>query len=113
MADLFVLTDLAAAAQQDLDTATATVARNVATGWLQGACRVDVWVPDPITGLFPADLSAWALELALLFIDNPTSNRGESVDDYSRTKSEGSRLSILRDASKRYGRYGAITVDLV
>jgi hypothetical protein len=113
MADLFLLTDLAAAAQQDLDTATATVARNVATGWLQGACRVDEWLPDAITGLFPADLSAWALELALLFIDNPTSNRDERVDDYSRSKSEGIRLGILRDASKRYGRYGAITVQLV
>ena len=111
MADLFVLTDLAAAAQQDLDTATATVARNVATGWLQGACRVDGW--DFGTDPIPTDLSAWALELALLFIDNPTSNRGESVDDYSRTKSEGVRMGILRDACKRYGRFGAITVQLV
>ena len=102
MADLFPLADLVAASdQQIVDLDLAIVARSIATSWLQAACRVDEW-QEPI----PADLSEWALELALLYMDIPIPYR--DVGDYSRTKSEGVRMSILRDASRRYGRLGFI-----
>ena len=104
MADLFPLADLVAALdQQVIDLDSAIVARDIATRWLQAACRVDEW-QEPI----PADLSEWALELALLYMDRPIPCRETSADEYSRTRSEGVRMSILRDASRRYGRLGFI-----
>lgn len=81
MADLFELPQLASYMQQDLDLASATLARSLATSLIRaevGAARFDAM----------ADLSVFlpvALEVARRALLNPGGVRSEQVDDYSVT----------------------------
>lgn len=81
MADLFELTELASLLQQDVDTATATLARDMATGFV--TARVIV-LPDPV----PAALKAVALRIASRIYNNPTGAKAESIGGYSSTPGE-------------------------
>ncbi|HEX6873603.1 MAG TPA: hypothetical protein VF163_21095, partial [Micromonosporaceae bacterium] len=69
MADLFDLADLSSLLRDpEFDTAAATTARRVASGWLRSATKRSDW-PDPV----PDDLWAWAIELAAMVYRNPDS----------------------------------------
>lgn len=97
MADLFDLTDLAGYMQRDLDTASATLARRVASGWLRSATGLSDW-----TSPVPDDLWTWALELAEMAYGNPSGLAVESVDDYSGTFDRARRAAILAAARQKY-----------
>lgn len=97
MADLFELTELASYMQQDLDTATATNARRIASGWLRSATGLSDW-PTPI----PDDLWTWALELAEMAYGNPGGYGAEVIDDHSTTFDRERRASILENARVRF-----------
>lgn len=97
MADLFELTDLAAYMQQDLDTATATTARRIASGWLGSATGLTEW-PDPV----PDQLWTYALELAEMAYGNPGGYVSEDIDDHSVGFNKTRRAEILAAAKSRY-----------
>lgn len=99
MADLFDLPDLVSYMQRDggLDTATATVARRVASGWLRSATGLSAW-PTPV----PDDLYAWALELAEMAYDNPGGYASETIDDHSVTYNRARRADVLAAARSGY-----------
>ena len=102
MADLFELTDLAAYMQQDLDSATATVARRVASGWLGSATGLAEW-PDPV----PDELWTYALELAEMAYGNPGGYVSEDIDDHSVGFNKARRAEILDIARRKYSTAGA------
>lgn len=101
MADLFDLVDLASYMQRDLDTASATIARRVASGWLRSATGLSDW-PSPV----PDDLWTWALELAEMAYGNPSGLASEAVDDYSSTFDRARRAAILATARAKYSASG-------
>lgn len=109
MADIFDLDDLASYLQTDVDAATATTARLVATGWLNGATRRD-WRQAPV---IPAEIQAWGLELAALAYTNPEGLTGESVGGYSNTQFgvHLRRTEILTAAQARYPRRGGSLIS--
>ncbi|MCX4470457.1 hypothetical protein OOK41_09075 [Micromonospora sp. NBC_01655] len=81
MPDLFELTQLASYMQQDLDQASAELARTLATALIRaevGAARYDA-----LTDLSP--FLPVALEVARRVLLNPAGIRSEQVDDYSVT----------------------------
>jgi hypothetical protein len=76
--DLFELDELPTLLQvSEVDTATATLARRMASGWVRSAAGREFTdeVPEPIHG--------WAVELAALLCVNPRALRGESAGPYS------------------------------
>src|SRR5688500_2211063 len=83
--------------QRDLDTATATLARRVASGWLRSATGLSDWT-EPIAD----DLWTWALELAEMAYGNPSGYASETIDDHSITFDRARRTSILEAARKKY-----------
>lgn len=101
MADLFELTDLAGYMQRDLDTATATLARRVASGWLRSATGLSEWA-DPVQD----DLFAWALELGEMAYGNPGGFSSETIDDHSVTYDRARRAAILEAARLKYSAGG-------
>lgn len=98
MTDLFAITDLASFLQQDVDTSSATVARQVASGWLMSATRLTTW-PTPV----PDALFAWAIELAAIAYRNPEGLTSESIDDHASTWDRLRRGEILALARATYG----------
>ncbi|WP_329013212.1 hypothetical protein OG271_03990 [Micromonospora rifamycinica] len=81
MADLFELTQLASYMQQDLDQASAELARALTTALIRaevGATRYDA-----LTDLSP--FLPVALEVARRVLLNPAGIRSESIDDYQVT----------------------------
>lgn len=105
MADLFDLVSLANKLQRDLDTASATEARRIATSWLASATLLTEW-PTPI----PEDLRTWGLELASLVYDNPGWVEVEQIGDVTTTYNVGHlvgqnsrRAEILAEARTKYG----------
>ncbi|NBE80317.1 hypothetical protein [Micromonospora rubida] len=81
MADLFELSQLASYMQQDLDQASAELARTVATSLIRsaaGAARYDALVD--LSPLLPV-----ALDVARRILLNPAGVRSEQIDDYSVT----------------------------
>ncbi|MEU8371213.1 hypothetical protein [Micromonospora tulbaghiae] len=97
MADLFELSQLASYMQQDLDLASAELARSLATSLIRaevGAQRFDAM----------ADLSVFlpvALEVARRALLNPGGVRSEQVDDYSVTyATEFVGGAVLTDAER-------------
>jgi hypothetical protein len=98
VADLFELTDLAAYMQQDLDTATATTARRIASGWLGSATGLSTDWTDPV----PDELWAWGLELAEMAYGNPGGYASEGIDDHSVSFNKARRAEILAAAKSKY-----------
>ncbi|AXH89411.1 hypothetical protein [Micromonospora aurantiaca] len=81
MADLFELTQLASYMQQDLDQASAELARSLATSLIRaevGSARFDAL--SDVSVFLPV-----ALEVARRALLNPGGVRSEQVDDYSVT----------------------------
>lgn len=101
MADLFDLTDLASYMQRDLDTASATRARRVASGWLMSATGQSEW-----TAPVPDDLWTWALELAEMAYGNPGGFSSETIDDHSISFDRARRTAILEAARSKYSTGG-------
>lgn len=97
MADLFDLPDLAGYMQRDLDTATATLARRVASGWLRSATGLSEW-----TAPVPDDLWTWALELAEMAYGNPAGLASEVVGGTTSTFDRARRAAILESARLKY-----------
>jgi hypothetical protein len=97
VADLFTIPELASYMQQSLDTATATIARRVASGWLRSATGLTEWT-EPI----PDDLWAWALELGEMAYGNPSGYASETIDDHSVTFNRARRSDILEIARRKY-----------
>jgi len=78
MPELFDLVDLPAKLQVDeVDTYTATLAREWAEGQLEDVTGLTSW-PDPV----PKRLKHWGLTLAVIAYNNPTLVADESIDDY-------------------------------
>lgn len=90
--------------QRDLDTASATLARRIASGWLRSATGLSDW---PAT--IPDDLWTWALELAEMAYGNPSGFALQSIDDYSSTFDRARRAAILDAARLKYSA-GAVPV---
>jgi hypothetical protein len=99
VADLFDLIDLPSWLQvPQVDTETATRVRRAANGWLQDATGLAVW-PSPV----PDRLWAWALELAAIALNNPTSANTEQIDDYQIAFGDRlRRAEILKAARSAY-----------
>src|ERR1041384_2808970 len=97
---LFTLEELASYLQQDLHTSSATIARRVASGWLQAATGVTEWttVSDSLFG--------WSLELAAIAFPNPDNAPSESTDDHSVTYDRARRAEILKAAASALGSGG-------
>lgn len=97
MADLFELTQLASYMQQDLDQASAELARSLAATLIRGevgAARFDAM----------ADLSVFlpvALEVARRALLNPGGVRSEQIDDYSVTYATETAVGVALSASER------------
>lgn len=81
MADLFGLEQLASYMQSDLDQASASLARDLATSLIRSAVGAAAF--DALTDLTP--FLPLALEVARRVLLNPAGSRSESVDDYSVT----------------------------
>lgn len=81
MADLFALEQLAAYMQSDLDTASASLARDLATALIRA--EVGAATYDAVVDLSP--LLPVALEVARRSMLNPDGVRSEQIDDYSVT----------------------------
>lgn len=103
MADLFDLGDLPSWLQvPEVDTETATRVRRAVNGWLQDATGLTDW-PNPV----PDRLWAWAIELAGIALDNPTSNAAEAIGSTSTTYGgRGRRQEILDAARAAYNTAG-------
>lgn len=93
MTDLFSISDFASYVQQDVDTASATVARRVAGGWLMSAGILT------FPTVIPDDLFAWAIELAAIAFRHPDGTATEGIDDYSFSADRQRRKEIL-DAAR-------------
>lgn len=97
MADLFDLVDLPSWLQvPGVDTETATRVRRAANGWLQDATGLTDW-PSPV----PDRLWAWALELAAIAYNNPTSLASEAIDDYQMTVADRLRRREILDLARQ------------
>jgi hypothetical protein len=101
VADLFDLVDLPSWLQvPEVDTETATRVRRYVNGWLQDATGLDTW-PSPV----PDRLWSWAIELAGIVLENPTSKWSQTIDDsvsvYDRG-AQGRRREILDKARSAY-----------
>ncbi|MFY1588989.1 hypothetical protein ACN267_31365 [Micromonospora sp. WMMD734] len=114
MADLFTLEQLASYMQQDLDQASAELARALTTALIRaevGAARYDA-----LTDLSP--FLPVALEVARRTLLNPAGIRSEQIDDYSVTYAaeviggpaltESERAQVLAAAGIRAS--GAFTI---
>jgi len=96
VADLFDLGDLPSWLQvPEVDAETATRVRRVASAWLQHATGLTDW-PSPV----PDRLWAWALELAAIAYNNPTSLSTEAIDDYQMTTADRLRRREILDAAR-------------
>jgi hypothetical protein len=81
--DLFDLDDLPTFLQvSDVDTASATLARDMATGWVQANAGRSWADADSV----PAEIRAWAIELAALVYVNPRSLQQQSAGPFSQTE---------------------------
>lgn len=97
MADLFDLGDLPSWLQvPEVDAETATRVRRVSSAWLQDATGLTDW-PSPV----PDRLWAWALELAAIAFNNPTSLASETIDDYQMTVSDRLRRREILDSARQ------------
>jgi hypothetical protein len=97
VADLFDLGDLPSWLQvPEVDAETATRVRRVASAWLQDATGLTDW-PSPV----PDRLWAWALELAAIAFNNPTSLASETIDDYQMTVSDRLRRREILDSARQ------------
>lgn len=103
MPDLFDLGDLPAKLQiSQVDTYTATLAREWAEGQLEDATGLTSW-PDPV----PKKLKHWALDLAAIAYNNPTLVADEAIDDYRVSYEDRQRIeSILKRAQAVYSTAG-------
>ncbi|GAA3781204.1 hypothetical protein [Micromonospora maritima] len=97
MADLFDLGDLPSWLQvPEVDLETATRIRRAVSGWLRDATGLTVW-PDPV----PDDLWAWAVELAAMVYNNPTSANAETVGATSVQFGDRARRAEILAAARR------------
>jgi hypothetical protein len=97
VADLFDLGDLPSWLQvPEVDAETATRVSRVSSAWLQDATGLTDW-PSPV----PDRLWAWALELAAIAFNNPTSLASETIDDYQMTVSDRLRRREILDSARQ------------
>lgn len=76
--DLFDLDELPTYLQvSDVDTATAELARRIASGWIRSNAG------HPFDDSVPEEIHGWALELAALLYANPQSMQSETAGPYS------------------------------
>lgn len=78
--DLFELTELASYLQQDLDLATATLARELATTGIRLVAGPTRWAA--LTTAQATDLKGIALDIARRLYLNAEMRRREKIDDY-------------------------------
>jgi hypothetical protein len=78
MPSLFDLADLAAFTQGDLDTATASQCRSMATGVVLGVTGL-VELPDPV----PEPMATVGKRVAARLYENPTALKSETLSGYS------------------------------
>lgn len=107
MADLFVLEDLAALLQQDLDAASARVCRQVVTGLVLGETR-RVELPDPV----PAGLASIGLRVAGRLYVNPGELASEIAGNYTAFYTAADLTDGEQRALKPYKSSSAISVPL-
>jgi hypothetical protein len=103
VADLFDLGDLPSWMQGPaVDTESTTRVRRAVNGWLQDATGLTTW-PSPV----PDRLWAWALELAAMAYNNPSSVNSEQIDDYQVSYGDRARRAeILAAARAAYNTAG-------
>lgn len=106
---LITAPDLSAWMGRQVDLDRATVAIEIAEGWLLDATRLDPW-PDPTTGTVPPDLRAWCIELsALAYVNNPRQmiqRQAGGVITAWANDALSQRRTILADARARYNAVG-------
>lgn len=99
MADLFELGDLEDILRDPgFDTAAATVARRLASGWLMNATGITAW-----TAPVGDDLWAWGIELGAIAYRNPAGAASLAIDDFNVSFDSERRATILAIAKSAYG----------
>ena len=99
---LFTRDEFASYLHVTVDNSTTDVVERVAWGWLMAATQLTAR-PTPV----PDDMFGWALELAAIAYNNPTSASSESQDDYSISHGDSvRRKEILAAARAVYGAAG-------